>query len=237
MKSLFLSLRGEERRSNPNNKLILFFNGWSLDENMVKHLASVESDVLMFFDYADLEISQETLDKINSYQEINVIAWSFGVWACSKVINNFNNLNNIVTINGTPIPIDNRYGIPEGLFNLTLANLSEKTYTLFFKNMFKDRKDMDITKLPNRTIENQRNELIQIKKLSSENNIPKDVILDSALNFSPTKIIVSVNDRIVSPKNQINFWSLKNNAPLVEIDEGHCVLNLFNKWEDILDYA
>lgn len=221
---------------NNSRKLIIYFNGWSLDENMVKHLTSREYDVITFYDYADLEIPENIIEECNAYQEINVIAWSFGVWACSKVINKFNNPNNVITINGTPIPISNRFGIPEMLFNLTLANLSEKTYMMFFKNIFKDDKDMDATKFPNRTIENQRTELIQIKKMSSEETASLND--NSAIfNFVPTRIFVSVNDKIVSPKNQIRFWSQINNAPLTEIEEGHFVLNHFKKWEDILNYA
>lgn len=222
---------------NNSDKLIIFFNGWSLDENIVNHLTSGDYDVLMFNDYCNLEIVEEIIVKINAYNEVNVIAWSFGVWNCSKVINKFNNLKNIIAINGTLIPIDNHFGIPDRLFNLTLANLSEKTYYMFFKNMFKNDKDMDSAKLPNRTIENQRNELIQIKKISSEDSISEDINLSSAINFTPTKIIVSIDDRVVSAKNQINFWSLKNNAPITEIDEGHFILNSFKKWDEILDYA
>ena len=71
---------------NNSDKLIIFFNGWSLDENIVKHLSTTEFDVLMFNDYSDLEIAEETIKMINSYAEVNVIAWSFGVWACGNVI-------------------------------------------------------------------------------------------------------------------------------------------------------
>lgn len=221
---------------NNSKKLIIYFNGWSLDENMVKHLTSREYDVITFYDYADLEVPENIIKECNEYPEINIIAWSFGVWACSKVINKFNNLKNIITINGTPIPISNRFGIPEMLFNLTLANLSEKTYMKFFKNMFKNFKDVNASKFPNRTIENQRTELIQIKKMSSEENASLND--DSAVfDFVPTRIFVSVDDKIVSPKNQINFWSQINNAPLTEIEEGHFVLNLFKRWEEIIDYA
>lgn len=222
---------------NNSKKLIIYFNGWSLDENMVKHLTSTKYDVIMFYDYANLEISENIFTECNSYQEINIIAWSFGVWACSRVINKFSKAENIITINGTPLPIHNKFGIPERLFNLTLANLSEKTYLIFFKNMFKNNKDMDATKLPNRTIESQRNELIQIKKMFSEENISLGSDLSTVFDFSPTQILVSIDDRVVSPKNQINFWSQKNNAPITEIEEGHFVLNLFKTWEDVLNYA
>ena len=34
-----------------NSKLIVFFNGWGMDENIVAHLEFDEYDVLMFYDY------------------------------------------------------------------------------------------------------------------------------------------------------------------------------------------
>ena len=38
-----------------NDKLIVFFNGWGMDECVVKHLYPDDYDVLMFFDYTTLE--------------------------------------------------------------------------------------------------------------------------------------------------------------------------------------
>ena len=32
-----------------NKKLIIFFNGWGMDENVVKHLDCEDYDVLMFY--------------------------------------------------------------------------------------------------------------------------------------------------------------------------------------------
>ena len=37
-----------------NNKLIIFFNGWGMDEFPVKHLASDDYDIIMFYKYHSL---------------------------------------------------------------------------------------------------------------------------------------------------------------------------------------
>lgn len=223
-----MSLRGEKRRSNPK-KLILFFNGWSLDENIVKHLTSSEHDVIMFYDYSGLDIDENVLKEINGYEEINIIAWSFGVWACSTVINKFNNPKNVIAINGTLIPIDNNFGIPEKILNLTLSNLSEKTYPKFFKNMFAE--EVDSNRFPQRTIENQKQELRQIQELSSKKQLSK-------LSFAPTKIFISNNDKIISAKNQINYWegvNDKNNTKIqiIKKDCGHYIP--FKNWDEIIN--
>lgn len=211
---------------NNSNKLIIFFNGWSLDENIIKHLTSSEFDVLMFNDYSDLEIAQEILDKINSYAEVNVIAWSFGVWACGNVINHFKNLKSAIAFNGTLMPIDNALGIPEKIFNLTLTHLSEENYVRFFKNMFVGV--ADLSKISTRAIENKKQELEQIKNLSAEKNCAQN-----AKFFN--KVFISTNDKIISAKNQLGFWG-ETDAKIIKIESGHYIFDIFSTWDEILNY-
>ena len=273
MNSLFLNKKN-------NNKLILFFNGWSLDENIVKDLTTSEYDVIMFYDYSNLEIDENIVKEINSYKEINIVAFSFGVWACGYVLRHCEALNvgsdieclpkqsclllqninsrfkNVIAINGTLIPIDDKFGIPEKIFNLTLSTLSEKTYPRFFKNMFSGEADVDLhsksnlkwkskvglpahqqkvdnalnasqydlEKFPNRTIENQRQELIQIKDLSTDKNCAQNSNLF-------TKIFVGTNDKIIPAKNQMAFWGKE--TKVIKKDFGHYMS--FESWDEIID--
>lgn len=217
---------------NNSKKLIIFFNGWSLDENIVNHLTSLEYDVVMFYDYSNLDVDKKFLKELNNYAEINVIAWSFGVWACSIVINMFSGSKNVIAINGTLIPIDNIFGIPERMFNLTLSNFSEKTYPKFFQNMFAE--EVDLNKLPQRSIESQRQELIQIQKLSYEKIFTQNI-------GSFTKIFIGTNDKIISAKNQLNFWGLNEGVneglEIIKKESEHYIFNLFKTWDEILNYA
>lgn len=210
---------------NNSDKLIIFFNGWSLNENIVKHLSTAEFDVLMCNDYSDLEIAKETVEKINYYAEVNVIAWSFGVWACGNVVNNFKNLKNVIAINGTLVPIDNNLGIPEKIFNLTLQHLSEENYVRFFKNMFSG--EADLSKISTRSIENKRRELEQIKNLSASKTCTQN-----AKYFN--KVFIGINDKIISGKNQLNFWG-KTDAKVIQVDDGHYVFDLFKTWDEIIN--
>lgn len=219
MKGLFL-------KQNISNKLIVFFNGWSLDENIVKHLISSEFDILMFNDYSNLEIDEETVSKISSYTEVNVIAWSFGVWACGHVINKFNNLKSAIAVNGTLVPIDNNLGIPEKIFNLTLQHLSEENYVRFFKNMFSGIADLN--KISTRSIENKKRELEQIQNLSAGKSCKQNA---KFIN----KVFIGTNDKIISAKNQLNFWD-ETNAQIVKIEDGHYIFDLFTNWDEILKY-
>ena len=38
-----------------NNNIIVFFNGWGMDESVVHHLDFSDYDVVMFYDYNNLE--------------------------------------------------------------------------------------------------------------------------------------------------------------------------------------
>jgi pimeloyl-[acyl-carrier protein] methyl ester esterase len=213
-------MQSENLNQNNCSKLIIFFNGWSLDKNIVNHLISSNYDVIMFYDYSDLEIDENIIKAINNYEEINIIAWSFGVWACSCVIDKFKTPKNVIAINGTPVPIDDNFGIPEKIFNLTLSNLSEKNYVRFFKNMFVDKPDL--SKLPKRNVENQRQELINIK-----NSLP--AIIKQELF---TKVFVGIQDKIISPKNQLRFW---DSATIIKVDKGHYIFDLFKTWDEIIN--
>lgn len=239
---------------NNSKKLILFFNGWSLDENIVNHLTSKKYDVMMFYDYSNLEISKEILDEINSYDEINIAAFSFGVWACGCFVNvlldtkersrlcetkisgyekkhppkqsyPLANMKNLIAINGTLIPIDNQFGISEKMFDLTLLNLSEKTYPLFFKNMFMDKPDLN--KMPQRNIEDKRQELTAIKHNSKSLK---------TLNTIFTKVFIGSYDKIIPAKNQFAFWGDRcNNKEITKLDSGHYAFDLFRDWDEIIN--
>ena len=61
-----------------NQKLIVFFNGWGMDECVVKHLDCENFDILMFYDYNTLGTDFD-YESLNIYPEKNLIAWSMGV--------------------------------------------------------------------------------------------------------------------------------------------------------------
>lgn len=207
---------------NNSKNLILFFNGWSLDENIVKHLNSSKNDVLMFFDYSNLDLNLNVLKEIYEYEKINIIAWSYGVWACGNVIELFKKAKNVIAINGTLLPIDNNFGISEKVFNLTLSNLSEKNYPRFFRNMFEE--DSRSEKMPQRKIENQKQELESIQRLCAQKDISKNKALF-------TKVFVGLKDKIIPSQNQLNFWGSDTN--IIEVNSGHYIFDMFTNWDEI----
>ena len=193
-----------------NENLIVFFNGWGMDERVVKHLDCENFDILMFFDYNSLN-TYFNFKKLENYKTRNLIAWSMGVMTATL----FDISYNLKTaVNGTLKPIDNNSGIPERIYDLTIKGFNEKGAERFIKNMFDE-----IQNLPkiNRTIEEQKSELSALKTYSANPD------------FKYTKVLISDNDKIIPTKNQCAFWKIEPN-----LKSGHCPFMLFKKWSELL---
>lgn len=189
-----------------NEKLILFFNGWGMDENVVNHLEFEDYDVVMFYDYNNLE----TDFILEDYKEKYLVAWSMGV----MIATNFDfGVNSSTAVNGTLRPIDAEFGIHPKIYDLTIRGFNEKGREKFIKNMFETPVDISIS----RTLENQKSELEALKMYSADES------------FKYSRIIISDNDKIIPTKSQCAFWNREPN-----IKSGHCPFNLFSKWSELL---
>ena len=62
-----------------NKKLIVFFNGWGMNETPVKHLDCEDFDILVLYDYRDLNFDLSQFD-FSSYAKKYLICWSMGVF-------------------------------------------------------------------------------------------------------------------------------------------------------------
>ena len=200
-----------------NNKLILFFNGWGMNESAIEHLLCEDYDVLMFYNYNSLSID---LDFAKYYTEINLVSWSMGVFISGMVLNPIlSRLNRITFINGTLKPIDEKYGISPKIYDLTVRFFSDESAEKFVSNMFSDRQKHKI-KL-REPISDLKNELIALQKYTEE-NISSDKIV-------PTKIYISNKDRIIPSKHQSAYWNTEPNT------EGeHYIFDKFTKWSELL---
>lgn len=193
-----------------SNKVIIFFNGWGMDDLIVSHLDCEDYDVVVVYNYNESELSLS----LDNYEEKHLIAWSMGVMTATNYY--FGKLNSAIAICGTPYPINDKYGIPERIYNLTIKGFSEKSMTKFMERMFIEKPI--ISKYSNRDLESQKNELIKLLEYSHGNE------------FKYTKAIVGDSDLIIPTKNQINFWK----DPLI-IHSGHCPFMLYNRWTEILE--
>lgn len=205
-------------KNTENKKLILFFNGWAMNETPVGHLFCDDYDVLILFDYRNVDFDLSQFD-FSKYDEKYLVCWSMGVYVSSLFKEKLQDFNKKIAINGTMKIIDDDYGIPEKIYKITVKFLNEESCDKFIKNMFDNgRLNPNIT--ITRTLKELKEELVAIQKISLKDELCFDIAL------------ISDNDRIVPTKNQIKFWQNKSNIKL--INSTHCPFEKFKNWSDLL---
>lgn len=253
-----------------SKKLIICFAGWGMDEKPFMHMTNSQYDVVIFYDYttfrfigcsqtnclAQIATSQCLIYNLFSkYDEINIIAWSMGVWGASMAFNQyFNTLCNIgqvtnhkllkkirhcIAINGTLFPISTIWGIPQNIYDKTLENLPAG-FNKFNLRMCggKNTYEKYMACAPSRDVDDIKNELIAIKD---------NFFLCNSLTWSTA--IISSNDLIFPTKNQHTFWEdyltstpysqnisfERDKFRIIEIDDAHYPFFRWNAWEQILE--
>ncbi len=191
-----------------NNKLIIFFNGWGMDDTVIKHLEPDDYDILTVCDYNELL----RLPQVSKYKKIHVVAWSMGVmmaslYDCGQI--------SATAVNGTLFPIHQEYGINPRVYKLMENNFDNSSRQKFIRNMF-DVIPAEFT-LPARSTENQKSELAALRKYKSYEG------------YKYTRVIVSSNDKIIPTQSQMNYWK---QAEIVS--GGHCIFFNYSKWKELL---
>ena len=194
-----------------NQKLIIFFNGWGMDECVVNHLLPEDYDVLMFYDYNSLETDFD-FDCLNKYNERFLTAWSMGVMTATLFDIDYLSKT---AINGTLKPIDDKFGIPKRIYELTLKWFSPKGADRFIKSMYAENSEYIIP--PKREFENQKSELEALTHYEANQEFKYD------------RVIISTEDKIIPTKNQCAFWGREPN-----MESGHAPFNNFKKWSELL---
>ena len=181
-----------------------------MDENIVKHLNPTDFDVLMFYDYNSLSTDFD-FKILENYIHKYLISWSMGVMTATL----FNiDYKKKIAINGTLKPINNEFGIPERIYELTLKNFNENGIKKFISNMFLDSSE---TVEVCRNFENQKTELAALKNYKSN------------MNFKYDKVFISKYDKIIPTKNQIAYWGIEPN-----IESGHAPFFKYHNWSEFL---
>ncbi len=201
---------------NNNKKLILFMNGWAMNESAVNHLNKEDFDILMINDYREINYDLLKID-FSKYEKKYLIAWSMGVYVSNLFADFLNTFDKKTALSGTNKIIDDNFGIPLKIYNYTIKHFSNESKDKFLKNIFLDEKK-DIT--INKTTKELQDELISIKNLKIKDLTKFD------------KAIVAKKDIIVPYKNQFNFWNNKN-IEVEEINAPHYVFNSFKSWNEL----
>ena len=193
---------------NKYDKLIIFFNGWGMDELIVSHLETDNFDVVVLYDYNNLNLDID----FDQYKEKHVVAWSMGVMIATL----FDFGETKTALCGTPYTVDDNYGIPEKIYNLTLKTFSEKTVQKFMERMFLEKPETN--KFSNRDLESMKTELEKMAEYKPNND------------YKYTRALVADSDVIIPVKNQKSFWG----KDFETIHSGHCPFENFKSWSEII---
>ncbi|UKI41743.1 MAG: DUF452 family protein [Candidatus Melainabacteria bacterium] len=120
-----------------NENLLYFFNGWGMDESVL-NTSNISScfDVLMLYDYQNLDMDENVFIECQKYKNKYLISWSMGVMISSIFGLKLGKLDKKIAINGTIKPIDDNYGILKKIYDLTIKGFNQSSCEKFVKRMF-----------------------------------------------------------------------------------------------------
>lgn len=221
-------MRSEWLHHRERERLILFCNGWAMDEIPLGPLGSHEWDVLMFCNYVDLVPDIDLAGLFAAYGEIVLISWSMGVWAGQQLFAaHRESLSGSLAVNGTLCPIHDRFGIPEDLVRATLTHFDEKGRLKFYHRMCRDRElyRSFLAKQPRRSLAGQKRELTSLLEM---------VRCDSGENTIYHRALVAGQDFIMPTANQLNYWPKKK---VRRVDGYHFLFYNYKSWDELVKLA
>lgn len=193
-----------------SDRLILIFSGWASDERLFLSFLQAEPDVCVCFDYRTPELD---IKQFQAYKEIEVIAWSLGVFVANQVLLNSGlPVTRAVAINGTLYPRNDEKGIPTVIYDGTERNLTEENLLKFYRRMCGSAKcfqrfqafdfSFSIPELQ-ASLQNIRMMQEQYSYTSGKNIF--------------TEVIIGLSDRIFPADNQKRAWSDFGNVKFKEM--------------------
>lgn len=171
-----------------------------MDPAPFRSLPAAGYDLLMLYDYRELE-----LDRIGNmlpagYRHLYLVAWSMGVWVAGFLPRSCcNRFAAAIAVNGTTTPIDERRGIAPKAFDDMIGAFSAGTLEAFYRNMFYDRRQADLffRNRPRRPAESILEELVLLRRAYLEHGPSADIF---------TRRIVGSRDRIFPARSQLRAW-------------------------------
>jgi hypothetical protein len=123
---------------------------------------------MVCYDYSD-DLFDSSL--LSAYDEVDVVAWSMGVWMAAHVLTAAGiEPATAIAVNGTLHPVDAERGIAPQIFQGTLDGLSEPTLMKFRRRMCGGASGYKLfmEAAPQRTLDSLRTELAAIGRMYAE---------------------------------------------------------------------
>ena len=215
-------------QENKSKKLILFITGWGIDERPTLFMDDGKFDILTLYDYPSLNHKIEDFN-FEQYDEITLVAWSLGVLAANIYFGELQlNFERCIAINGTGLPVDDKFGIPRKVFDLTLKTWSEKAREKFNLRMCGGRSEFErfTENFPQRSIQNQRLEL--------EWCYQKALTGDQYNSLKWDLSIIGMQDKIFPSENMTAYWAHEGTV-IKKINSAHYPFFQWNSWTEFIN--
>ncbi len=212
-------------RREKNRKLIVVYGGWGSDENVFTSFCSDDYDFILFYNYSADEAL--VLPETKTYDKIVLIGWSLGVWAAEYLSPKTGIVPTLtIAVNGTPIPADDKYGIPLKVFEGTLNHITGENMEKFYLRMFGDKRtyELNIDKVPHRSVKSLHDELRWLYNRIMEQREP-GFIWDYA--------VTSQSDRVFPAENVNSYWKTRKSTKQISVSYPHFP---FHKWTSYAEF-
>lgn len=207
-------------RTGNGKKLLLFFNGWSMDNSLFEGWLEPGFDVMTVCDYT----SPEPLPDFGSYGELHLAAWSLGVRVAAELLRNAPyRFETATAFNGTLRPIDAEFGIDPAIFAGTAANWgNERARERFYRRLAGNAE----FRLPRRTPESQQTELVSLQKHIESSPVPPNPFRSAWIGG---------RDRIIPAAAQRKFWESASVSVTEEPEAPHFPFGTIHSFEELID--
>ena len=183
------------KQNEANQDLVFFMLGWAATPNAVCHIDPPGCDVLACYDHRS--IAPLAAARFTRYRRIYLFAWSFGVWVSEQCCRELP-LHRAIALNGTPYPVDPRYGMRLRVVQRTMRTLIRTGGD----NPFAAAGDeagryIPTGPYPDRTAE---------EKLDELNLLAERAAADSTPHLHWNAAYIATRDEIVPPDHMRAYW-------------------------------
>lgn len=177
-----------------NADLVIFMLGWAATPNAVLHLHPQGCDVLACYDHRTLAPLDPA--RFTRYRRIYLFAWSFGVWVAEQCCRELP-LYKAVALNGTPFPVDDRWGMRLRVVLRTMQGLARVGMNPFNEKTYGGLRYIPEGPYADRTIEEKIDELTFLAERSKA---------DSAAHLKWDAAYIATKDEIFPPDKMRDYW-------------------------------
>ncbi len=180
-----------------NQDLIIYMLGWAATPNAVYHITPPGFDVLACHNHSgEPEILQP--GDFERYRRIYLFAWSFGVWVAEQSCRELP-LHRAVALNGTPYPVDPRWGMRLKVVMRSMQAIASKGgVNEFAANTAAEGRYIPTGPYPDRSATEKVDELTNLSERAKAYSAP---------HLTWHRAYIADKDEIFPPARMRDYWS------------------------------